>query len=487
MNLIGWFRDSLIGRLSLLYGLGTMGVLGLLGLTMVLVISSQIAQRDALELSRKSDSMTAILAGVDSTTRLDQDLHLLRDLAVGHHNLEIGVMAGDDWLIRPDPQIRRVVESGLRGAAADKPGVQEPVIHLDEAGRHWLIGLADRTLTDAPDQPVRAVAALDVTESRSLVDRLTATLAAVGLAAAALIGLLTWWVAGGARATLARIAASAEQVTADALTPLSAEDAPIEIRGLVTSINRMLDRLHQSFASLEHFSADIAHELRTPVNAMMTRTQVILSRDRGAEEYREGLHASLEELDRLQRMITDMLFIARAERGLDKARVVTIDLGGMAREVADYFEEVATENGQRITITGELRADGDPLMLRRALVNLMSNATRYGCAGADITVSLGRQGPLARLSVANDCDEVFTQAQIEHLFDRFVRHGPKADQHAGLGLGLSMVASIMRLHGGHARGIVQAGGIRFELCWPAVTVVPGFPVVPATIGEAAAR
>jgi two-component system heavy metal sensor histidine kinase CusS len=88
----------------------------------------------------------------------------------------------------------------------------------------------------------------------------------------------------------------------------------------------MLERLRESFRSLENFSADLAHELRTPLNNLMLLTQVTLSRPRSADEYREALHSNLAELERLQRMVSDMLFLARADKGMIEMKLEPVDL-----------------------------------------------------------------------------------------------------------------------------------------------------------------
>ena len=156
----------------------------------------------------------------------------------------------------------------------------------------------------------------------------------------------------------------------------------------------MLDRLQQSFQRLSDFSADIAHELRTPVTNLTTQTQVALAkRDRTADAYREVLYGGLEELERLGKMIGDMLFLARAEHPAAALQMDEVDLGNEVQLLFDYFEALAEERGVRLVMAGTAPAvRGDRSMLRRALGNLISNGLRYVPTGGQLTVRLGSTG-----------------------------------------------------------------------------------------------
>src|SRR5262249_6264388 len=152
--------------------------------------------------------------------------------------------------------------------------------------------------------------------------------------------------------------------------------------------NRALDRVQRAYEHLESFSADAAHELRTPLSAMISGTEVVLSRTRSVEELRETLAANLETLRQLASMVNDMLFLARVDRGGAIESLRPTDLAELANQVIEYFDAALEERKQRIEIRGSAHTLGNASLLRRALANLVSNASRYTDVGELITIEL---------------------------------------------------------------------------------------------------
>ncbi|MBM0749509.1 two-component sensor histidine kinase, partial [Pantoea eucrina] len=136
---------------------------------------------------------------------------------------------------------------------------------------------------------------------------------------------------------------------------------------------------------------DIAHELRTPVSNLMMQTQVALSRERDAASYREVLFSNLEELGRLARMSSDMLFLAKSENGLLALENEIFSAKAEFEELIEFFEPLAAENGKTLTLEGDTSMKGDRLMLRRALSNLITNAIKYSSDGAAILIRAEQQ------------------------------------------------------------------------------------------------
>lgn len=464
MAAIQWARDSLAGRLSLYFGVGTLLTLGFLGTVLFMVFENQVRLRDANELRSKTVAVQTLVSGINQPDDVDKLVDQIRATEIGHDDLDIGILIDDTWVLPPG---RFIIDHAHQNTVTPDSGIGTQMAFASK-GKHWAMHHFAHRMTDSPDRVVQALVAIDVSETISLIDSLRNALVAIGFTGAAMIATLTWIATTRALAPLKRVAHEAERMTAQALgQPLSVANAPVEVRGLVTSINQMLSRLEKSFASLEQFSADIAHELRTPVNALLTQTQVTLSRERSINDYRETLHASLEELDRLQRMVGDMLFIARAERGVKNTTLETADLTRIAHEIVEYVELIASENNQVIVVDGKLTARGDPLMLRRAMTNLLTNAVRYAPSNARIALSLATRDGHAVVRVVNPYQELLTQAEVDRLFDRFSRYSRgQAGQHAGLGLGLSIVQSIMRVHNGQATAGVEDGHFWVQLHWP---------------------
>ncbi|MBI3811544.1 MAG: heavy metal sensor histidine kinase [Nitrospirae bacterium] len=246
------------------------------------------------------------------------------------------------------------------------------------------------------------------------------------------------------------ITQTAERITAAQLHErIDPARWPKELTALATAFDQMLDRLQESFTRLSRFSADLAHELRTPIHNLMGEAEVALSRNRAPEEYREVLESSLEEFAKLSRMIDGLLFLARAENPECTIERQTVEARKEIETVADFHDAVAKEQGIEIACEGAASLSADPILLRRALSNLLSNALQYTPRGGRIVVSAR---PVADLGVEIRVKDTGSGIAPEHLpkiFDRFYRaDSARSPFPQGFGLGLAIVKSIMDLHGG---------------------------------------
>lgn len=286
----------------------------------------------------------------------------------------------------------------------------------------------------------------------------------VGIAAL-LMGFLGWIAASHGLAPLKKIQQGATAISASRLDQrLSVSEFPSELADLGNTINGMLSRLEDSFRKLSDFSADIAHELRTPVSNLMTQTQVALSKPRTAEEYHEILASNSEELERMSRMISDMLFLAKVDRGLIAPRADAIVLEREFDELFGFYEAPAEEKAIRLELIGTTTIRGDRLMLRRAFSNLLSNAIRHVQQGQTVSVLLRNQTEGGTcIEIANPGD--IPAEHLNRLFDRFYRVDPSRHGASdGAGLGLAITESIIHMHGGTIR--VHSGDhkVVFRIC-----------------------
>lgn len=264
------------------------------------------------------------------------------------------------------------------------------------------------------------------------------------------------------------IAARASQISPVSLAVrLDEHGAPAELRSLVRAFNAMLDRLGEGYERLSQFSADLAHEIRTPVGALIGQTQVTLSQPRKPEEYREVLESNLEELGRLGHTAENILFLAQADHARLTIEQSAVPLRSELHKIAEYFEGIADEKGMRFDVEADGTLWANALLCRRAINNLVVNAVRYGAPGSVVRLSGVQQADGTLICVENR-GEPIPPAQLGRLFDRFYRgDAARSGLTESSGLGLAIVKAIMGLHKGQADAACpEPGLIRFTLHFP---------------------
>jgi two-component system heavy metal sensor histidine kinase CusS len=270
------------------------------------------------------------------------------------------------------------------------------------------------------------------------------------LLASLLSAVLSWWAARTGLKPLRAMKSRAQAVNANKLDERMPADAvPIEMADLAISLNDMLQRLQNDFRRLSEFSSDLAHELRTPISNLLTQTQVVLAQHRTVEEYQDTLASNAEEFQRLARMVSDMLLLAKAEHGLLLPSVEDIVLQAEVSALLDFYEALAEEKSVTVRCSGEGRVLGDRLMLRRAISNLLSNALKYTPAKGQVDIAIESTPAHVVLRVSNT-GEAIAAEHLPRLFDRFYR-ADKSRTHAesdGAGLGLAITRAIVEAHGG---------------------------------------
>jgi len=282
------------------------------------------------------------------------------------------------------------------------------------------------------------------------------------------MGLVGWISVRKGHAPLRDIVEQIHRISASQLNSrLSPDNVPVELTDLAVSFNDMLQRVEESFLRLSNFSADIAHELRTPMTNLLTQTQVALSQNRSSEEYREVLYSSIEEYERITQMISDMLFLAKADNGLFHLNNVTINLETEINQLFEFYEAWAEEHGVALTLEGSASVSGDQPMLRRALSNLVSNAIRHTPRGNTVKITLEHN---AEKSIVITVDNPGISIPPEHLskvFDRFYRvDASRQREGEGAGLGLAITKSIIEIHRGTVTSLPKDDGARFQVILP---------------------
>jgi len=320
---------------------------------------------------------------------------------------------------------------------------------------------------EKPDSP-QLTLLLNITHHQHFLQRMQRLIwLTVGLSALA-TALLGAWAARSGLRPLRRMSAIASGVSAQSLSArLPEENMPPELAEMAHHFNAMLERLDDSFQRLSAFSADIAHELRTPLSNLLTHTQVTLTRPRPIEDYREALHSNLEELQWMAQLVNDMLYLAKADHGLLMPKREQLELGEEADVLLEFFAPLAEDAQVTLSREGNARLVGDRSMLRRALSNLLDNALRFTPAEGEVRVRIIERPEGLSLTVENSGDEI-DGVLLPRLFDRFYRADPArqegSSEHAGLGLAITQ--SIIRAHGGQIRCESDNGWTRFVIDLP---------------------
>jgi two-component system heavy metal sensor histidine kinase CusS len=281
----------------------------------------------------------------------------------------------------------------------------------------------------------------------------------IGLCGIAMVAALGYWIARFGLTPLVKLSEGAQSLGPENLSQRLVISQVTELIPLATSFNGALDRLEAAYGQLEAFSADVAHELRTPIGNIIGMTQVALTRDRSPAELRETLESNLEELERLRAIVNDMLFLARADRG---ERVSSMDVTSLACEVwktVEFLEPLIEEKALLVDALGDVEAPIDKALFRRAMSNLLHNAIQYSPQGSKVSVKMQQQGAdgLVEVSVSNPGMPIAAE-HLTLLFDRFYRVDSSrtlsTDNH---GLGLAIVKAIAKMHGGTVFARTDAG------------------------------
>jgi two-component system heavy metal sensor histidine kinase CusS len=222
---------------------------------------------------------------------------------------------------------------------------------------------------------------------------------------------------------------------------------PTETHAVIDGFNGMSRRLSASFLRLQQFSADLAHELRTPIHNLRLQADVILARPRSAEEYRLALENALTEYNRLTKMTESLLFLARIENRKQAIDPVVFPVRKMLEAALIQFGALGAERGLQLALKGDAEITADRDLFQVVISNLLANACAFTPAGGTVTVEARRDGQAVLVSVRDTGSGISKELQ-DQVFDRFFRADPARVRHEGSGLGLAIVKAVMDLHGG---------------------------------------
>jgi two-component system heavy metal sensor histidine kinase CusS len=393
-------------------------------------------------LTDKLAAIQADLAADSGPQSLSQELKIIH---VADKVYAVRVLDSAGNTVAESPEMPQVLPVEIFPKTLSIPG-QRPVPDTYHAANHKTFALVT-AVADLDNQRLTLQLAQERTRDERFTTRyaalLTVMLGCVVLTCAGVAILVT-------RRTLRPLRRLAESIERTGATRLD-ERVPVggwpdELQPLALGFNKMLGRLEDSFTRLSQFSADLAHELRTPIAILRGEAEGALTKPRNLEQYREVIESSLEEMQRLSAMIDNLLFLARAQT-IGSIKRQFFDGRAAIEKVREFYEALSQDQGLELNSEGEGQVYAEPVLFRRALVNLITNALRFTPSGGRVTVSLQHRDGASEIAVADNGCGISSQ-HLPNVFDRFFRgDAPRSSQ--GSGLGLSIVKSIMQIHDGN--------------------------------------
>jgi two-component system heavy metal sensor histidine kinase CusS len=434
-----WLRiRSMRLRLTLMLGVISVVVFAGAGELMHGAIERELSAQQRALLAEKLRLAQHLVQIAETPAQVAALWRRLYDLSVDSGNLRI-------WLIDSGGNV-------LHG------GQQAPTILSREGGLVTvrqedgtrLLGEQARVYTPGPLGQTELTVAIEIRSGERLMEAHDRALYLISGLGIALTFVLSAWAAYRGLTPVHALSAQAAQISPESLgVRLPIQNVDDELRSLASAFNRVLDSLEKAYKQMEGFNADVAHELRTPLAIMISGTQLALAAERPIEELRETLASNLEELEQMKRLVSDMLFLAEADTGKAAPDLAPVSIAQEARSVADYLEPVAEERHIQFRIEGDATVQANASLLRRALLNLASNALNHSSDGTIVSIAVSRgQNGRTRIAVRNPGPPI-PESDLPRIFDRFYRgdlsRPARGESH---GLGLAIVRAIAGMHGG---------------------------------------
>jgi signal transduction histidine kinase len=348
-----------------------------------------------------------------------------------------------------------IAHAGTAPAGVDAaPSTDEPRLLLDDAADPY------RVVPYSAASGERMEIGARVRHQVRVLSRVRIGIAAGAAAMLVGISLLGWKTTSKATAELERLAAELETLEAASLDRRLPTQRTAEVDRLASVLNRLLARLDKAMAHLRRFTADAAHELRTPIAALRAHLEVAIARGGTTHDGQNGLLDALEQTERLGRLAEELLTLSVVESGASAYdRTPTVDLAAIAGEVAEFLEPIAQEQERtfQCLTDASVKVRGSSELLKRLVLNLVDNAFRHTPPKTRVRLTVRSVNGSAMVEVADQGPGI-SPADLPLVFERFHRGRGSA---GGTGLGLALSREIVALHEGEIRleSAVGAGTI----------------------------
>jgi two-component system, OmpR family, sensor kinase len=257
-----------------------------------------------------------------------------------------------------------------------------------------------------------------------------------------------WWISSRAIRPVENISATAVKISAGDLSQrINTAETESELGQLATVLNSTFARLEAAFAQQKQFASDAAHELRTPVSVILTQTQTALNRERDAADYKQTVEACQRAAQRMRKLITALLELARLDAGQEQMKRSRFDFSKTVGDCIELIRPLADERGVKIsTELAPLEIEGDSERLGLVVTNLLTNAVQYNHDGGEVKVGAKQENGMAILNVS-DTGQGIPAEDLPRVFERFFR-ADKSRSSGNAGLGLAISKAIVAAHGG---------------------------------------
>jgi two-component system, OmpR family, heavy metal sensor histidine kinase CusS len=428
------------------------------------IVVRHIYEEDNVFLRDKLAGLREDLYEESAPQALNEELKTSRS---GENTYWIRVYDPTGRIIAASPNMDEMLpEKAFPSAASPKSATPKATEYRNPAGRSFLLVAVTEVVNG---QPYVAQIAQDRSNDKQFAREFALLLLAVAACGAIASGAIAVGVTKRELRPLQQMAEAVERIDAKQLHErVPRLGWPRELQPLAAAFNKMVARLESSFTRLSQFSADLAHEFRTPIGNMRGEAEVALTRARLPNDYRAVIESSVEEYDRLSGMIDNLLFLARSETADAPIECSLFDAGAAVAKIADFFETALQEQDIKISCLGECEVYAEPILFRRAVSNLVSNAVRVTAPGGTVFISIVTGESASKIAVT-DSGRGIPSEHLSRVFDRFYRVDASRNS-KGNGLGLALVRSIMQIHKGEASIVSEVGrGTTVTLTFPTKT------------------
>lgn len=445
-----------------------------LGFAVQQSIHHHFLEQDADELhvieTTVKNALNQAIKGSDNTSLNHEELKAyLENTISGHHGVYFGIFDHAQQLLYKNGELdfQPLIDNNHINKSVTAKTLY-PWNTPDHS--YWGTLLTTNIYRDDPKKTLLIAVAAQTDFHNSFMTTFFRTLWSLMVLASLLTTFAAWFAIRNGHRPLHQISTEIKSITSEQLNRrLNTHNIPPELLELVESFNTMITSMDSVFQKLSHFSADIAHELRTPITNLSTQTQVALNQARSTTEYQEILYSNLEEYNRLSTIVRDMLWLAKTDNNILTLEKTEWDIKKEVENLFDYFEAWAEEQSISLKVQGDtLNIQADKNLIQRALSNLLTNAIRHASPNTAVTIILESTENTVFITIENVGSTIAVE-YIDRIFDRFYRIDPSRQRrflNEGVGLGLSIVQSIAQAHKGTTNVTSDNEITRFTLSLP---------------------